>query len=98
MGRGNRWRVAAIAAAITGALVGLWPTLVASQSQAALVPQADTCTVDSDGTEHVMRVVPVPGMISPQAQKHIAATAFWAGTVARRAEEARELFEQAISP
>jgi acetyl esterase/lipase len=57
---------------IAGAVFVLWPTLVASQSQPApAVPQADTCTVDPDGTEHVTRVVPVPGTISQEAQTYI---------------------------
>jgi epsilon-lactone hydrolase len=64
-------RAAMILSAIAGAVFVLWPTLVASQSQPAPVPQADTCTVDPDGTEHVTRVVPVPGTISQEAQKYI---------------------------
>lgn len=44
---------------------------VLAQQQAPAIPQADTCTVDSDGTAHVTRVVPVPGTISPEAQKFI---------------------------
>jgi epsilon-lactone hydrolase len=37
----------------------------------ASVPQADSCKVDPDGTAHVTRIVPVPGTISPEAQKFI---------------------------
>ena len=43
----------------------LWP-----QDQA--VPQADTCTIDADGTAHITRVVPVPATLSPEAQKYLA--------------------------
>jgi hypothetical protein len=71
MGTRDCWRVATIVAAIAGALLVLWPALIASQSQPVPVPQADTCTVDPDGTEHVTRVVPVPGTISQEAQKYI---------------------------
>jgi epsilon-lactone hydrolase len=35
------------------------------------VPQTDTSTIDPDGTAHVTRVVPVPGTISPEAQRFI---------------------------
>src|ERR1700676_1529229 len=63
------WRAATILARIAGALVVLWPRLIASQSQQA--PQTDTWTVDPDGTEHVTRVVPAPGTISQKAQKYI---------------------------
>ncbi|MEJ2009847.1 MAG: alpha/beta hydrolase fold domain-containing protein [Acidobacteriota bacterium] len=34
-------------------------------------PQTDECIMGPDGTEHVTRVVPVPGTSSPQAQKFI---------------------------
>jgi epsilon-lactone hydrolase len=44
---------------------------VAQQNQPASVPQTDTCTVDADGTAHITRVIPVPGTISPEAQKVI---------------------------
>jgi acetyl esterase/lipase len=45
--------------------------LWAQQSAPAAAAMADTCTVDADGTAHVTRVVPVPGTISPEAQKFI---------------------------
>lgn len=38
---------------------------------APAVPQKDTCFTDADGTDHVTRVVPVPGTISPQAREFI---------------------------
>jgi monoterpene epsilon-lactone hydrolase len=68
------------------------------------VPQADTCTLDADGTAHVTRVVPVPGTISPQAQKFLARQGpfGWSSLDDQRAatdkfriaraEEARKLF------
>lgn len=34
-------------------------------------PDGDSCKMQPDGTEHVTRVVPVPGTSSPQAQKFI---------------------------
>ena len=46
-------------------------TSATSATSAGGVPPADTCTVDSDGTAHVTRVVPVPQTISPEAQKFI---------------------------
>jgi len=51
------------------AVVLLTSISVAQQGQA--VPQENTCTIDPDGTAHVTRVVPVPGTISPEAQKFI---------------------------
>jgi epsilon-lactone hydrolase len=71
MGTRHCWRAAMFLAAIAGALLVLWSTLVASQNQPAPVPQTDTCTVDPDSTEHVTRVIPVPGTISQEAQKYI---------------------------
>ncbi len=47
----------------------LMPAMLAQQDQPTPVPQANTCTVDQDGTAHITRVVPVPGTISPEAQK-----------------------------
>ena len=52
----------------------LWlcvPVRLAPQEPATPVPQADTCTVDADGTAHITRVIPVPQTISPEAQKFI---------------------------
>ncbi|HUI41767.1 MAG TPA: alpha/beta hydrolase fold domain-containing protein [Terriglobia bacterium] len=49
----------------------LIPTARAGQNPSAPVPQADTVAIDLDGTAHVTRVVPVPGTISPEAQKFI---------------------------
>jgi monoterpene epsilon-lactone hydrolase len=41
---------------------------VAPAGEQPAVPQANTCVTDADGTEHVTRVVPVPGTISPEAR------------------------------
>src|SRR5215469_10204421 len=61
-----------ITAVIVGVLLmALTPTAIASQTQPAPSPQADTCTVDPDGTARITRVIPVPGTISPEAQKFI---------------------------
>jgi epsilon-lactone hydrolase len=62
--------VVTVLAATVGAL--FLSTLVpASQQESTPVPHTDTCTIDPDGTEHLTRVVPVPGTISPEAQKFI---------------------------
>jgi monoterpene epsilon-lactone hydrolase len=70
---GSRYfgRPATLAAALAGVVWVLGPVLIAAQRESVTSPQADTCVVDADGTEHVTRVVPVPGTISPQAQKFI---------------------------
>lgn len=60
-----------IAAATAEALLTLLPSACARQEPASSVPEPDTCKVDSDGTAHVTRLVPVPGTISPEAQKFI---------------------------
>lgn len=47
--------------------------LAAGQGQKPqFVPQANTCTLDPNGTAHVTRVAPVPQTVSPQAQRFIA--------------------------
>jgi epsilon-lactone hydrolase len=45
---------------------------VFAQTQAEQAPQTDSSYIDSDGTAHVTRVVPVPKTISPEAQKFLA--------------------------
>ncbi len=64
-------RVTRTIAPLIWALCMLMPAVLAQQTQPTPVPQADTCTVDPDGTAHITRVVPVPGTISPEAQKFI---------------------------
>ncbi len=50
----------------------LFETAVTFGRQAAPpVPQTDTTTIDPDGTAQITRLVPVPGTISPEAQKFI---------------------------
>ncbi|HXE11964.1 MAG TPA: alpha/beta hydrolase [Bryobacteraceae bacterium] len=46
----------------------------AGQTGSASAPQSDTSYIDASGTAHVTRVVPVPGTVSPQAQKSLART------------------------
>ena len=49
--------------AIPAALLLLTPVWLAPQGQenpATVVPQADTCVIDPDGTAHITRVIPVP--------------------------------------
>jgi epsilon-lactone hydrolase len=58
-------------AAMAGVLLTLLPATLAEQTQPEPAPQSDTCTVDVDGTAHITRVVPVPGTISPEAQRFI---------------------------
>jgi monoterpene epsilon-lactone hydrolase len=65
----NSRRTAIFAAAVAAAFFLVLRATPAGQQS---VPQTDTCTIDADGTAHVTRVVPVPGTISPQAQKFLA--------------------------
>jgi acetyl esterase/lipase len=58
-------------ALMAAALLMLAPPLVSQQNAPAPAPKADSCTLDADGTAHVTRAVPVPGTISPEAQKFI---------------------------
>jgi acetyl esterase/lipase len=44
----------------------------AQQAGSTSGPLSDTSFIDADGTAHVTRVVPVPGTISPEAQKMLA--------------------------
>lgn len=64
-------QAATILASITGALFALSLATSAFQQEPGPVPQTDTCTVDPDGTQHVTRVVPAPGTMSPEARKFI---------------------------
>lgn len=49
--------------------LGLLPSLALAQTTAQTAPQSDTSFIDSDGTAHITRVIPVPSTISPEAQK-----------------------------
>ncbi len=63
----SRWIMVALGTALLLSLAAAW----AQQSPSRQVPQADTCTLDADGTAHVARAVPVPGTISDEAKKFI---------------------------
>ena len=54
-------------------LLGGFPAVVVAQDTATKCtpPQSDTSFIDSQGTAHVTRVVPVPDTLSPQAQKAV---------------------------
>lgn len=43
--------------------------LIARQNESRTIPQADSSFIDTDGTAHVTRIVPVPTTISPEAQQ-----------------------------
>ena len=60
-----------ITASLVEALLRLAPAGLAQAEPPGFVPQTDTCKMDPDGTAHVTRVVPVPGTISPEAQRFI---------------------------
>jgi epsilon-lactone hydrolase len=47
------------------------PAAYGQQTASTSVPQTDTTTVDPDGTAHITRVIPVPGTVSPEAQRAI---------------------------
>ncbi len=59
-----------------GVVLLLTATLVRAQQPAGTTgteaPNRDTSYIDENGTAHVTRVVPVPGYISPEAQKDLA--------------------------
>lgn len=59
-----------LTAALAAALLALAPAAFAQASSSA-IPQSDTWHIDTDGTAHITRVIPVPHTISPQAQKFI---------------------------
>ena len=59
-----------MAALLSVVFLGFRPMANAQQSPPP--PQADTATIEADGTAHVTRVVPVPGTISPEAQASLA--------------------------
>ena len=55
----------------TSFLFAQQPPAVQKPTTAAEAPTRDTSYIDSNGTAHVTRVVPVPQTISPEAQKSI---------------------------
>lgn len=58
--------------ATTAVLVRAQKTASRGQTTAATAPQTDSSYIESDGTAHVTRIVPVPSTISPEAQKTLA--------------------------
>jgi epsilon-lactone hydrolase len=62
-------------------------TVCAGMMMAQTDPGKDTSVIDADGTAHVMRVVPVPENLSPQAQK-------WVGKQASDADHPESVAEQ----
>jgi len=71
------------------ALVGLAICLRVS-AQSASAPQMDSATFESDGTAHVIRVVPMPSTVSPEAQK-------WLASLAETKSSPQTLAERRIS-
>lgn len=63
----TKWGLGVFVTAVLCGTAGGYGQQAANQP----VPQADTTTIDPTGTAHVTRVVPVPGTISPEAQKFI---------------------------
>lgn len=49
--------------------VAMWCAAVMALASCARQPNGDSATFDPDGTAHVMRIVPMPSTISPEAQK-----------------------------
>jgi monoterpene epsilon-lactone hydrolase len=64
--------VARLGGAIVLGTIGLLAGSVDQRDETHSVPQGDTSFIDTDGTAHVTRVVPVPTTISPEAQKMLA--------------------------
>jgi monoterpene epsilon-lactone hydrolase len=54
---------------------------------------ADTATFDPDGTAHITRLIPIPRLVSKEAQARLATGATWAP--GPNAPEAKELIEKA---
>jgi len=98
----NLKRASLLAAALLAGVMIFLRTTPAGQKTP--VPEANTCVTDANGTEHVTRVVPVPGTISPEARNflsHIRASDWQTLEVRRaqtdkfrigRAAEAKKLF------
>lgn len=72
MSASRQAREVKIFAALAAALFILMAAGPSQEETTPPVPQADSCTVDADGTAHVTRMVPVPGTISAEAQKFVA--------------------------
>lgn len=48
------------------------PSAISAQTTAATAPTKDSSYIDSQGTAHVTRIVPLPKTVSPQAQQFLA--------------------------
>lgn len=48
------------------------PVAISAQTTAATAPTKDSSYIDSQGTAHVTRIVPLPKSVSPQAQQFLA--------------------------
>jgi epsilon-lactone hydrolase len=48
------------------------PAAILAQTTAATTPTKDSSYIDSQGTAHVTRIVPIPKTVSPQAQQFLA--------------------------
>ncbi len=59
-------------------------------AQSASTPPADSATFDADGTAHVIRVVPLPSTISPEAQE-------WLASLGRKKSQPQTLAERRIA-
>jgi acetyl esterase/lipase len=62
-------RVSWVLAAIALVTLAMAARTVGQHNESHSGPQTDTSIIDSDGTAHITRVVPVPTTISPEAQK-----------------------------
>jgi monoterpene epsilon-lactone hydrolase len=65
-------RIAWLPAAIGLVTVAMAAETVDQQNESHSGPQNNTSIIDTDGTAHITRVVPVPATISPEAQKILA--------------------------
>ncbi|MGC2250559.1 MAG: hypothetical protein WA626_07780, partial [Acidobacteriaceae bacterium] len=54
------------------AIAVLVPATISAQTTAATAPAKDSSYIDSQGTAHVTRIVPIPKTVSPEAQQFLA--------------------------
>jgi acetyl esterase/lipase len=66
-GLGSEWYAGVLLGAAIFAFI-----LPACAQQSATGPQSDSSVIDSQGTAHITRVIPVPATISPEAQRVLA--------------------------
>ena len=60
------------AASFSAAFVISTSAAISAQTTAATAPTKDSSYIDSQGTAHVTRIVPIPQTVSPQAQQFLA--------------------------